>query len=106
VKVVRNRGVPPVVHRGAFLARVPAAVTGSTGRGEMRTGFVAMRGKLDQSAAGQRQIDELSTGLNFEGRRPVVSARPTPRAKQDRLVPAAAGVWYPHRDNTDLHALV
>ena len=32
----------------------------------MRTGFVAMHGKLDQFAAGQRQIDELSTGLNSE----------------------------------------
>ncbi|HEY2765217.1 MAG TPA: permease [Pseudonocardiaceae bacterium] len=31
--------------------------------GEMRTGFAEMRGKLDQSAAGQQQIVELLTGL-------------------------------------------
>lgn len=30
---------------------------------EMRTGFTEMRGKLDQSAAGQQQIVELLTGI-------------------------------------------
>lgn len=30
---------------------------------EMRTGFTEMRGKLDQTAAGQQQIVELLTGL-------------------------------------------
>jgi hypothetical protein len=30
---------------------------------EMRSGFTEMRGKLDQSAAGQQQIVELLTGL-------------------------------------------
>jgi len=30
---------------------------------EMRTGFTEMRGKLDQTAAGQRHIVDLLTGL-------------------------------------------
>lgn len=32
-------------------------------RGETRTGFTEMRGKLDQSAAGQAQIVELLSTL-------------------------------------------